>query len=140
MEMQLGQLFEGEERQTRWSLFLGMTIWFLHLNTLNALTSVSCRWGWFDLTIAGISGLKIVELIITLIAIVLMLVVIYVPARNWLRFQSDKPTDNPRMLQETEQDRRPLLAFIAMLLNSLFLIYVFAFFVPMLAPHACGQA
>ncbi|HZQ09312.1 MAG TPA: hypothetical protein VFD70_22230 [Anaerolineae bacterium] len=138
--MQLGQLFEGEERQTRWSLFLGMTIWFLHLNTLNALTSVSCRWGWFDLTIAGISGLKIVELIITLIAIVLMLVVIYVPARNWLRFQSDKPTDNPRMLQETEQDRRPLLAFIAMLLNSLFLIYVIAFFVPMLALNACGQA
>jgi len=87
-----------------------------------------------------ISGLKFAQLIITLIAIGLMLVVIYVPWRNWRQLQTAKPSANPRMLQETEQDRRSLVAFIAMLLNSLFLIFVIAYFLPLFALNVCGLA
>ena len=63
---------------------------------------------------------------------------IILPWRNWREFQTEKPPDNPRLLQDTEKDRRPLLAFVALLLNSLFFLFVVASFVPMLALNPCG--
>ncbi len=125
------------DRLTRWSLVLGIIIWFTDLNTINALTSTACKWGWFPFTIAGIPGLLIVEGIITLTALLLMLVVIYLPFQNWRKFQTEKPLGNPRMLKDTEKDRRSLLAFVAMLLNSFFLLFIIAFFVPMLSLNMC---
>ena len=133
-------LAEPNEQQTRWSLFLGITIWFLHMNLLNALISVSCKWGWFTFPVAGLSGLQLVEMIISLIAILAMLFMIYLAWRYWRSFQTEKPTDNPQLLQNTEEDRRPLLAFIAMLLNVFFLLFVIGTFVAIFALKACGQA
>ncbi len=127
-----------DARLTALSLFLGITIWFLHLNTLNALTSVSCNWGWFSSSIAGMPGLRFVQLIITLVAIVLMLLFIYLPFRIWRRSLTEKPTDAPHLLQDTEKDRRPMIAFIAMLLNCLFFLFVIASLVPMFALNACS--
>lgn len=134
------QLTKAEEQQTRRSLFLGILIWFLHLNLLNALISVSCKWGWFTFPVGGLSGLQFVELVISVLAVLLMLFMIYLPWRYWRSFQTEKPTDNPQLLQETEEDRRPLLAFIAMLLNGFLFLFVIATFVPMFALKACGQA
>lgn len=138
--MPTAQLNKSQERQTQWSLFLGIAIWFLHQNILNALISVSCKWGWFTFPVGGLSGLQFVEAVIGLIAVLAMLVVIYLPWRNWRSFQGKKPTDNPQLLEDTEEDRRPLLAFVAMTLNGFFLLFVIATFVPMFALKACGQA
>src|SRR5437867_6478158 len=103
MSVQKVQLSKSDERQTTLSLYLGITVWFVHLNAVYALASVSCKWRWLSFTVAGLPGLEFVQTIITVIAFLLMLLMIYLPWRNWRRFQSVKPTDNPRMLQDTEK-------------------------------------
>ncbi len=123
-----------------WSLFLGITIWFLHLNALNALTSISCNWGWFSDRVAGMPGLRFVQMIITLIALALMLLLIYLPFKSWRRFLTEKSPGDHHTLEETEKDRRSMLAFIAMLLNGLFFLFVIASFVPLFALNACSPA
>ena len=138
--MKLLEWFKTDEQKTQWSLVFGITIWFLHLNTLNALTSLSCKWGWLAITIAGMSGLKFVQLLITLVASSLLLVMIYLPWRNWRQFQTDKSIANSQLVQNTDKDRRPLLAAVAMLLNSFLFLFELAFFVPLFALNACGQA
>src|SRR5258708_6040463 len=132
------QIAKLDEQHTRWSLFLGILIWFLHLSVNNALISLTCEWNWLSFTIAGIPALKLVEAVITVVALLLLARLIIVPWRNWRRFQTEKPADNPRLLQDTEKDRRPLVAFVALLLNSLFFLFVVASFVPMLALNPCG--
>jgi uncharacterized membrane protein len=126
------------ERQTRWSLILGIVIWFLYLNTLNALTSVSCKWGWFSYNIAGMPGLQFIEALISLVVILLLLGMIFLSWRNWRSYQSKKPADNPQLFQDTEEDRRPLMAFVTMLLNVFFFLFAIATFVPMMTLKACG--
>ncbi len=128
-----------DDRQTRVALILGIALWFLHQNVIYALASVSCVWGWFTFNVLGMPGLQVVEVIITLIAIALMAGLIYLPWRNWRAFQTEKPRDNPHLLQDTQKDRRSLMAFVAMLLNSFFFLFIIMFFVPMLALNACGQ-
>ena len=140
MNMPTIDLSKPSDQQTQWSLFLGITIWFLHLNLLDALISVSCKWGGLTFPVGGLSGLQFIEAVITLITILAMLFLIYLPWRQWRSFQSKKPTKNPRLLQNTEEDRPPLMAFIAMLLNGFLILYIIATFVPMFALKACGQA
>ncbi len=133
------QLSKTEDRLTRWCLFLGMIVWFIDLNTVYSLSSLACEWNWFAFTFAGIPGLVIVEAIITLIALLLMSFMIYLPWRNWLKFQTEKPTENPQMLKDTEKDRRSLMAFVAMLLNGFFFLFLVATFVPMLVLNVCAR-
>src|SRR5436190_22720545 len=112
MNMPTIDLSKPSEQQTQWSLILGITIWFLHLNIVNALISVSCKWGGLTAPIGGLSGLQFVEALITLITIVVMLFLIYLPWRNWQSFQTEKSMTNPDMLRDTEEYRRSLMAFI----------------------------
>jgi threonine/homoserine/homoserine lactone efflux protein len=130
-------LIQADDRQTRWSLLLGVIVWFLDLNFVYSLPSLACEWGWFPFTILGIPGLIFVEMIITVIFMLVMLYLIYLPWRNWRKFQTEKRVDNSHLLSDTEKDRRPMLAFIAMALNSFFFLFVIAFFVPMISLNAC---
>ncbi len=143
MDVQKIQLSKADERLTRWSLILGITVWFIDLNTVYALPSVACNWSWFPFTIAGIPGLVFVEGIITLIDLLVMLYLIYMPWQNWRAFQAEKRTgntpDNSQVLNETEKDRRSLMAFVTMLVNSFFFLFIIAFFVPMITLNACAQ-
>jgi hypothetical protein len=127
------------ELLTRRSLLLGLLVWFVHLNLTYGLASVACVWGWFSFHVAGLSGLPLVEALITLVAAVVLAVLVVLPWRDWRAFQTDRPPENRHLLHDTEKDRRPLLAFIAMLLNSFFLLFVIASFVPILALNACGS-
>lgn len=132
-------LSEPSEQQIRWSLYLGILIWFLQLNTLNTINAIACKWGWFSFDIAGIPGLQFVEGVITLIAIVLTLITIYLPWRMWRSLQ-EKPINDPELFKEIEEDRRSLMAFVTMLVNSFFLLFLLGSFVPLMAFKACGQA
>ena len=132
-------LSKPNEQQTLWSLFLGITVWFLHLNIVNALISVSCKWGGLTVPVAGLSGLQFLEALITLITILIMLILIYLPWRYWRSFQTEKPRTNPDLLQDTEEYRRSLMAFIAMSLNGFLFLYVIATLVPTFALKACGH-
>jgi type VI protein secretion system component VasK len=140
INMPRAQLTQAEEQQTKRSLFLGITIWFLHLNILNALISVACKWGGLTFPVGELSGLQFVEAILTLITIAAMLFLVYLPWRNWRSFQKEKPTNNPQLMEETEEKRQSLMAFITMMLNSFLVLYIIATFVPMFALKACGQA
>ncbi len=139
MDVPKVQLPKANERLTRVSLILGITVWFIDLNSVYALPSVACNWNWFPFTIAGIPGLAFVEGIITLIDLLVMLYLIYLPWRNWRAFQAEKSTDKSQTLNDTEKDRRSLMAFVTMLVNSFFFLFIIAFFVPMLALKACAQ-
>lgn len=138
--MKILKWFKTDELQARWSFGVGITIWFLHLNTLNALTSLSCKWGWFSFTVFGMSGLRFIQLIFTCIALLLLAGMVYVPWRGWRKYQTTKPIQNPHLLRDTEQDRHPLEAAIAMVLNSFLFLFALAFFVPLLALNACALA
>ncbi len=133
------QADKTSNRLARWSLVLGITLWFVDLNTVYALPSLACEWNWLAFMILGIPGLVFVEAAITLVSMLLMLVMIYLPWRNWRAFQTEKPTDNPQLLQDTERDRRPLMAFVAMLANSFFLLFMIATLVPLFALNVCAR-
>ncbi len=128
-----------QQQQSQRMMMLGMIVWFLHLNLLNALTSVACKWHWLTMTIAGMETLQFVDILISAIALLIMAYMIYVPWRNWRSLQREKPLRNPHMLRDTEEDRGALLSFVAMMANSFFFLFVIATFVPMLALVACGQ-
>jgi hypothetical protein len=133
-------LSQPNDQQTSWSLFLGILIWFLHLNVINAMISVACKWGGLTFPVGGLSGLQIVAAIITLITVLALLLLIYLPWRYWRSFQTESPVQNPDMLRDTEIFRPPLMAFVAMSLNGFLALYSIAVFVPMLSLKACGQA
>jgi uncharacterized membrane protein len=133
-------LSKPSESQVRWSLFSGIAVWFVHLVVLDALISVSCKWGGLTVPVGPFSGLQFAEAVINFISVLAMLFLIYLPWRQWRTFQSENPVRNDDLLQDTEKFRRPLMAFIAMLLNMFILIYMIATFVPVFALKTCGQA
>ena len=133
-------LSKPSEQQTRWSLFLGILLWFLHLVITHSLVSVSCKWGGLTVPVGGLSGLQIVESVIHLITVILFGFLIYSPWRQWRSFQSENPVQNPDLMRNTEEYYRPLLAFITMGLNGFLVLYTLASFVPTFALKACGQA
>jgi hypothetical protein len=137
MEIVKSPYLKSEERPTWKSLFWGTVIWFLHLNIAYGLASLSCVWGRLNARIGGISMLQLVETMITILALLLMLLLIYLPWRDWRRFQSERPRDNPQLLEDTEKDRRPLVAFVTMLLNCFYLLFIIAAFVPIWALKPC---
>ena len=134
------QLTKAEEQQTRKSLFLGITIWFLHFNILNTLISVSCKWGGLTVPVGGLSALQIVEAVISLVTIFGLLYLMVLAWRNWQNLQSETPTRNPQLIQDTDEKRQALMAFIAMGLNGFFALYTLATFVAMFSLRTCGQA
>src|SRR5512138_493504 len=111
-------LSQPSEQQTRWSLFLGILIWFLHLNIVNAMISVSCKWGGLTVPVGSWSALQIVAAILTLITVLVLLFLSYLCWRNWRSFQTESPMQNPDMLRDTEVFRRPLMAAVGMMLNG----------------------
>jgi hypothetical protein len=127
-----------DERLTWRSLLWGSVIWFLHLNVAYGVASLSCRWGWLSAGALGLSGLVWVEGLLALLAAALLFVTIHLPYREWRQYQSTHPPENPQVLHEIEQDRRPFIAFVTMLVNSLYLMFALAVFalLAMLTPCA----
>jgi threonine/homoserine/homoserine lactone efflux protein len=84
--------------------------------------------------------LQFLEVVITLITVIAMIYFVYLPWRNWRSFQTETPTNNPQLMQDTEEKRQALMAFIAMVLNGFLVLYMIATFVPTFFLKACGQA
>jgi threonine/homoserine/homoserine lactone efflux protein len=140
MNMPAIDLSKPSEKQNQWSLILGIIIWFLHLNMVNALISVACKWGGLTAPVGALSGLQIVSAVITLFFVLAMLFLIFLGWRNWRSFQTEKPAANPDLLHDTEQYRRSLVAFVSMALNGFLTLYMIAVFIPVFSLKACGQA
>ncbi len=81
----------------------------------------------------------LIEASISVIAMVLMGIMIYLPWRNWRKSQRAKPVENPHMLRDTEKDRRSMLAFVTMLMNSFFFLFIIATLVPVFSLNLCAR-
>jgi hypothetical protein len=128
-----------DDRQSRRSFLLGIAVWFIHQNTIYALSSLSCKWTWFPFHLGSITGIQIIETAVSLIALALIGYFLYLAWQQWRKFQSEKPPENPHMLEDTEKDRRPLMAFIAMMSNTFFLLFVLGSFVIIFSLNSCVQ-
>jgi fumarate reductase subunit D len=128
------QFSQRNDRLTWLSFFAGAIIWFLHLNIVYPLTSLSCKWEWFPFDDAGMTSLRSIQIIITFVAALLIAILIYLPWRNWQHFR----TDSQHVMSDTEKDRRPLMAFVTMGLNLFFLAFVVASLVPVLTLSPCN--
>ena len=131
---------QAHEPHTRRILLLGIAVWFLDQSIVYGLASVSCKWSYLSTPVGPISALQLVETLVTLTAMLVMAYLVYLPWRTWRSYQSAKPTHNPHLLQDTEKDPRSLEAFIVMMLNSFFLLFIIGFYVPVFALNACAQA
>ena len=123
----------SNDRKIWLGLILGIAVWFLHLNVVNSLNSFACEWKWFPFTIAGITGLRFVHIVISLIAAVLIIGVIVFAWREW-RPALDQRDD---ALTRTSADRHLLIAFVTLLLNTGFLIYTLASLVMIVSLNPC---
>lgn len=124
------------ERPIWLSLLLGFVVWFLYFNLVYPLTSLTCRWGWFQFNILGMPGLRFIQLVLTVITLLLIGSFIYLPWHNWLRAEAG--SDKEDRLHQTSKDPRSLMALVSMLLNSLFGLFVIATFIPIFALNPCG--
>lgn len=140
MDLAKRVLTSDEDKQSKRALVLGIVIWFLHLNVAYALASVSCRWTWLSFSVAGVPALSLVEILLTLVAMTLTGGLILVSWRNWRRHQTERPPQNPEMLEDTEKDRRPLLASVVMGSNAFFILFELATLVIILALKPCVGA
>lgn len=127
------EYLQQSDRRVWISLVGGIAVWALHLMIVYPLTSLTCRWGWFSSTIAGMAGLHFVQMVVTVIAALLMIILGISAMREWRRNRSDEES----MLQETASARRPLMAFVAMVLNGFFLLAILLSFVPIFAIEPC---
>ncbi len=130
------ELPQKDQSKTRRSLIYGMLLWFVHLNAVNALSSVACKWGWLDFHVADMPGVQLVDVIITVVAAVLMALLIYIPWKNWQRLK----TSRRETLEEAEVDRGAFTSFLAIGVNSFLLLFMLAVLVPIFALRGCGQA
>jgi hypothetical protein len=132
------QALENEERQMKRVLLASTLLWFLYLNLVYAIASLSCKWGWFAGKVAGLSTLVLFETIVTLLALLLMAYLVYLPWQRWRAYQAQRPPGNPHLLADTEKSNHPLVAFIALALNSFYLLFMLAAFVPIFSLLPCG--
>jgi hypothetical protein len=127
------QIPQTNHRQIWLSLLFGFIVWFVYLNIVYPLTSLTCRWGWFPFNILGLPGLRFIQMVITVIALLLIARMIYLPWRNWKRIEASEEDK----FYQTAKDPHSLMMLVSMLLNTLFGLFIIVSFVPMFALNPC---
>lgn len=124
---------QGTARTVWWSLVGGIVVWSLHLMIVYPLTSLACERGLFTGTVAGILELNLIQIITTVIAALIVAGLGLLALRAWRRTQV--PAGG---VQTAKGGSHHLIAFVAMLLNGMFLISILLAFVPIVVLQACG--
>lgn len=91
----MGAEVERQPRLSRplwFSLLAGPFVWLAQLTIVYALASLACEWGMFPFSAAGLTGLQIVQLAVTAVAVAIMLV----PLVQGVRRQRALPDDDSR--------------------------------------------
>lgn len=109
----------------------GTSIWALYLMTVYPLTSLACHWSWFAAT--NNTGLKVLQVIITLLAAGLVANCGYLAFAEWQRAHHE----NNLEADEALAARNPLLAFVTATLNSLYLLIILVSLAPIFVLPAC---
>ncbi len=128
---------KGQTRRIGLSLLGSAIIWAIHLMIVYPLTSLACRWSIYDWTAGGLTGLKIVQLIATAVALVLVGGLWWNAYHEWTLTKQPDTSEEPEAFEE-RAERSPFLAFLALLLTSLFFLTIALAIVPILTLEQCG--
>jgi len=131
------------------ALIGGTAVWAIYFTFVYSLTSLSCFWSWFDLSVNG-SGpaLKITQAIATVIALALTGYFSFVAFQEWRDTRDKLQTSEAHIVAhqinavsgeeaETITARNPMLAFVTLLLNMLYMLIIVVSFVPIFVLPAC---
>lgn len=117
-----------------WStLVAGPLIWSVHLVASYALVSVACQWGFLQSELLGITGLRLVLLVFTAIAALVVLYTGYLAYGNWRDIH-----DNQRNDEKLENDRYHFMVYSAVILNGLFFAILLVSLAPVVFLNLCG--
>lgn len=112
----------------------GTLVWGLYLMIVYPLTSLTCHWGWFDVTTTGAPGLKTVQLLVTAVALVLVAVCGYVAFVEWRRSQAAAGAEGRQIKAESNT----LLGYVALLLNGLYALIIAVSLIPIFTLPVCA--
>jgi len=116
------------------SLLGGTLVWALYFMGVYALNSLACVWNWFPEPSGGAGpGLKVFQLSATIIALGLIALCAFVAFREW----RDGRAKNEHEEDEGIAARNPMLAFVTLLLNALYLLIILVWFMPVMVLPVC---
>jgi hypothetical protein len=120
---------------TRIMLYMigGTLVWSLYLMIVYPLTSLTCHWGWFGAPVEG-SGLKIIQTLTTLLALALVAVFAFAAFNEWRRTRTEANGE----IGQTKAAVIPLLAFVTLLLNGLYLLIIVVSLLPIAMLPVCA--
>jgi hypothetical protein len=112
----------------------GTAVWVIYFMFVYALTSLTCYWGWF-MTATGEygPGLKTIQVVATVIAVALNALLAFLAYGDWQHTR----TEQDHAGSETIAARTPMLAFVALLLNALYILIILVSLVPIFVLPAC---
>jgi hypothetical protein len=133
MEQQLAQDDPAPSGVKSWQLWYslasGVIVWSIHLLIIYALTSLACEWEWFSLTAAGLNGLQIIQLIVTVIAGAAVWLGGFFALRNRQRLGNGAAPD---------ENRHRFMVYLGLALSILFFALVTFPIITILVLPPCG--
>lgn len=115
--------------QLWFSLAAGVVTWSLHLMIVYPLTSLTCEWGWFPFTAGGLTGLKVVQIVVTVIAAAITVVAGFLAFQNQRRLRDG---------ETVETNRHFFMARLGFALNILFTALIVFSLIPIVSLPQCG--
>lgn len=116
-----------------WSpLAAGPVLWSVHLVASYALVSIACRWGLLQSELLGITGLRLVLLVFTVIAALVVFYAGFLAYGNWRDIR-----DNERDGEPLENNRHLFMVYSALILNGLFFAILLVSLVPIMYLNLC---
>lgn len=116
------------------ALIVGTVIVSAHFMVVYAASSLTCRWGWLPGKTVGIPSLQFFQMLVTFLAGVLIGGLIAITYRDWHSTQVDERGEESQQAAA----RLPLLAFITMLVNTSYLLFILMSLVPILTIQQCA--
>jgi hypothetical protein len=123
-----------------WSLAGGTATWAVHLAAVYALTSLACERGLLMGQVAGLPALHLAVTVITAAAAAAIGICLWGAHGAWRHAhrQQDAPAGSGAgVLAVAEHDGWALLALLALLLNTLFLVAVLVTLLPAFVVPPC---
>ena len=121
-----------DNRQVWFGLGFGVIVWAIHLTTVYAIQSISCHWGFLQYNILGISALRLVLLVITVLAGAGIATSLWVAYRNYRRLREDRAGE-----RGYPEERYLFMTEGGALLNGLCFLAVIFSLVPILLLPQC---
>jgi hypothetical protein len=114
-------------------MIAGTFVWSLYLMIVYPLASLTCHWGWFGAPVEG-SGLKMIQTLTTVLALALVAVFTFAAFNEWRRTRTEANGETG----QTKAAVIPLLAFVTLLLNGLYLLIIVVSLLPIAMLPVCA--